>query len=108
MNDGREGRGGGAKEGTANGGHALTSVHLCKPCTKLNREGEQVPEVHIFCYCVLENITLLGRLCTRSNIQQEQHGGSSAKQKQWPGCYFCPGTQVNEKQGSANFKILDR
>lgn len=40
---------GGAKEGHCKlWAHTHTSVHLCKPCTKLNREGEQVPEVHIF------------------------------------------------------------
>lgn len=30
------------------GSRTHTSVHLCRPCTKLNGEGEQVPEVHSF------------------------------------------------------------
>lgn len=60
-----------------------THSHVCTPVQTLHeieqrrRAGSR--SAH-FCYCVLENITLLGRLCTRSNIQQEQHGGSSAKQ----------------------------
>lgn len=37
-----------------------TSVHLCRPCTKLNREGEQVPEVHIFAIVCLKISHFLG------------------------------------------------